>query len=88
MRIRIFPLRPDLLILQNICDSMDVTLEVGAGLPKIDGTLPGFDEWPDGTKRDRTETYKWQTAYLVVETERQAHIVLARLRNTVRQLAN
>lgn len=85
MRIRIFPLRPDMLELQNVCDDMGITLEVAAGLPEIDGELNGWDEWPDGTKRDRHEAYKWQVAYLVVETERQAIICQARLRNRVRR---
>ena len=83
MKIRIFPLRNHQLELQNICDSMNsVSILFGAGLPSIDATMNGFAQDVDGTQLG--EPHKWMTAYLEVGTERQAQIVLARLRNQVR----
>ena len=80
MIIRMTPLVRDLLTIQNICDSMDIELLLGAGLPTIDGVLNGFDK--DNDNKPRPENYTWCVAYLKVETVRQAEIVLARLKNS------
>jgi hypothetical protein len=79
IRLRIFPLRRDYEPLKEITDKLDINLLTGAGLPKIDGTLDGFSHTTDGYPR--MENYSWMTAYIEVETDRQAQIVLAYVLN-------